>query len=67
VTDSFLYPDDIDRRLNWPPGTAARLASRRRLPHYRLPDGSIRFRWEEIEPLVLRVSLPEQQEAAGCA
>ena len=52
----YLYPDDIDKRLNWPPGTALRMARRRRLPHTILPDGSIRFLWSEIEPLLVRVS-----------
>ena len=52
----YLYPDEIDRRLNWPPGTAKRLAKRYRLPHYVLPDGAIRFRWEEIEPTIQRVA-----------
>jgi hypothetical protein len=64
MTDSLEYPEEIDRRLTWPLGTAARLARRKRLPHYLLPDGSIRFRWEEIEPLVQRVPLPAQKEAA---
>jgi hypothetical protein len=51
----LLYPEDIDRRLCWPVGTAARLARKRALPHYRLPDGSIRFQWNEIERLVKHV------------
>jgi hypothetical protein len=44
----LLYPDEIDARLNWPVGRAARLARRRTLPHYVLPDGSVRLggtRW----------------------
>ena len=53
---ALLYPEDIDQRLNWPLGRAARLARQRRLPHLLLPDGSIRFRWEDIEPLILPVS-----------
>ncbi len=53
----FLYPDDIDQRLNWPPGTALKMARRRRLPHILLPDGSIRFMWSEIEPLLVRVEI----------
>ncbi len=48
----LLYPEDIDRRLNWPLGRAERLARRRRLPHVRLPDGSIRFEWDPIERLL---------------
>lgn len=49
---SLLYPEDIDQRLNWPLGRAERLARQRRLPYVLLPDGSIRFRWEEIEELI---------------
>ena len=51
----FLYPDDLDKRLGWKPGKAERLARQRRLPHLLLPDGSIRFDWSEIEPLIVRV------------
>jgi hypothetical protein len=51
----FLYPEDVDRRLAWKPGTAERLARQRRLPYALLPDGSIRFDWNEIEPLIVRV------------
>ena len=51
----FLAPEDIDARLNWSLGTAARLARRKRLPHYVLPDGSIRLRWDEVEALVRHV------------
>ena len=52
---SLLYPEDVDQRLNWPLGRAERLARQRRLPYLLLPDGSIRFRWDEIERLVLPV------------
>jgi len=51
----LLYPEDVDQRLNWPLGRAARLAKQRRLPHVLLPDGSVRFQWDEIERLVLAV------------
>ena len=51
----LFYPEEIDKRLNWPLGRAAKLARQRRLPHVLLPDGSIRFDWNEIETLVLRV------------
>jgi hypothetical protein len=61
VTTPFLYAEDIDRRLNWPLGTATRLARRHRLPHYSLPDGSLRFRWEEVQALVRHVPPSEQQ------
>ena len=64
----LLYADDIDSRLNWPPGRTSRLARKGKLPHYVLPDGSIRLRWEEIEPLVQRVPPQKQpQEDAGDA
>lgn len=52
---ALLYPEDVDQRLNWPLGRAERLARQRRLPYVLLPDGSIRFRWDEIERLVLPV------------
>jgi hypothetical protein len=51
----LLYPEDVDQRLNWPLGRAERLARQRRLPYALLPDGSIRFRWDEIAHLVLDV------------
>jgi hypothetical protein len=53
----YLYPEDIDRHLNWPLGTAARLARRHQLPHYRMPDESIRFRLDEVTDLVRYVPL----------
>ena len=53
----LLYPEEIDKRLNWPPGRAERLARRKKLPHVLLPDGAVRFRWEEdIEPLLVCVA-----------
>lgn len=52
---ALLYPEDVDQRLNWPPGRAERLARQQRLPHVLLPDGSIRFDWEQIESLILQV------------
>jgi hypothetical protein len=61
VMPELLYPDDIDDRLNWPAGTARRMARRGRLPHVLLPDNEIRFIWEEIAPLIRRVPIREQQ------
>lgn len=58
----FLYPEDIDRRLTWPLGRAERLARRGRLPHIRLPDGSLRFEWEVIEALVQRIPANQEEE-----
>ena len=54
MTD-LLYGAEIDQRLYWPLGRAERLARRRKLPHCVLPDGTIRFEWATIEPLVVRV------------
>ncbi len=45
-------PEEIDGLLNWRLGRAERLARRNKLPHYLLPDGSIRFRREEILALI---------------
>lgn len=39
---------EIDRRLSLRPGTAERLAKKDELPHVRLPNGVIRFRWSDI-------------------
>jgi len=59
----LLHPEDIDLKLNWPTGRTSRLARNGKLPHYVLPDGSIRLRWEEIAPLVQHV--PAAPEAKG--
>ena len=62
---TLLYPEDVDQRLNWPLGRAARLARQRRLPHVLLPDGSIRFDWLQIEPLIVRVPGSTAAEIGG--
>ncbi len=49
------FPEDIDKRLNWPLGTSTRMARRKLLPHYLLPDGAIRLRWVEVIGLVRHV------------
>ena len=64
MTKKLLYPEDVDQRLNWPLGKSEKLARQRRLPYVLLPDGSIRFRWEEIEPLVLAVPSAASQGGA---
>ena len=61
----FLYPEEVDRRLNWSLGRAERLARRQRLPHVLLPDGSIRFEWERIEQL-LRFVPAKVEEVEPC-
>ena len=48
----FLYGEEIDSRLNWPLGKSERLARRQKIPHVVLPDGSLRFEWDKIEPLL---------------
>lgn len=48
----FLYGEQIDKRITWPLGRAEQLARRGKLPHVVLPDGSIRFLWDSIEPLI---------------
>ena len=59
----FLYPEDVDRRLNWPLGRAERFARRRKLPHILLPDGSVRFEWESVEALVERVPVDGEEDS----
>ncbi len=61
----FIFGDEVDRRMGWKPGRAERLARQRRLPHVILPDGSIRFDWSEIEPLIVRVPSVVVPEAEG--
>lgn len=61
----LLYPDDIDARLNWPPGRTSRLARTGKLPHYLLPDGAIRLRWDEIVPLVRQVTAADGRQEAS--
>ena len=53
---NLLYGADIDRRISWPVGRAERMARRGELPHVLLPDGSIRFRWRDIEPLLKEIT-----------
>jgi predicted site-specific integrase-resolvase len=49
---TLLTPSQVDDLLQYPPGRAARLARQGRLPAIRLPDGSIRFREDDIEKLL---------------
>ena len=61
----LLYPEDVDQRLNWPLGRAEKLARQRRLPYVLLPDGSIRVRWEEVEPLLVTVPVALAEKGAS--
>jgi len=63
----LLYPEDVDRRLNWPLGRTERLARRKRLPHVVLPDGSIRLDWSEIEPLLRHVDAERDESEVSHA
>jgi hypothetical protein len=58
----FLFPEDLDKRMGWRPGRAGQLARQRRLPYVLLPDGSIRFDWDEIEPLIVRIPAVREGE-----
>jgi len=62
---ALIYPEDVDQRLNWPLGKAEKLARQRRLPYILLPDGSIRFQWEEIETLVLAIPATAKREGGA--
>jgi hypothetical protein len=65
----FHFGTEIDKKLTWPLGRAERLARRGRLPHVVLPDGSIRFRWDQIEPLIRVVGTDHVRtgrEATSC-
>jgi hypothetical protein len=57
----LIWPEQVDRHFNWPVGTAARLARRRRLPHYLLPDGSVRMCLEEVQALVRHIPLRTEE------
>ncbi len=48
----LLVPIEVDGLLRYRPGKSERLAKRGDLPHVRLPDGSIRFRREDIMGLL---------------
>lgn len=54
---TLLLGTDIDKRLNWRLGHAEKLARRKRLPYIALPDGSIRFKWEDIEAVIREVPI----------
>jgi hypothetical protein len=57
----LLYPEEVDQRLHWPLGRAAKLARKRLLPYVLLPDGSVRFDPDAIDRLL--VSVPPVVEA----
>ena len=63
----LIYGEEVDRRLNWSLGRAERLARKQKLPHYVLPDGSIRFVWDEVERLVRRVDVADESEMSDAS
>jgi hypothetical protein len=65
VADDLEHPEQIDRRLGWQPGTAARQARRGKLPHYVLPNGDLRLRWDEVNSLVRHVTAVHDAQAAA--
>lgn len=48
----LLMPGEVDRILRYPMGRSQRLARRGKFPHVLLPDGSVRFKEEEIQKLI---------------
>jgi hypothetical protein len=64
ATSSLLNSHEVDHRLGWTLGRAERLARKRQLPHYVLPDGSIRFLWEDVEPLIVAVAVGDGEVPA---
>jgi hypothetical protein len=52
---------EIDRLFGWPAGKAEKLAKRGKLPHYLLPDGSVRFCRDEILALIRIQSINGKQ------
>jgi hypothetical protein len=65
VPTDLLRPEDVDLRLNWPPGRTAKLIRQRSIPYYILPDGAFRLSWDEIAPLIVRVDSSRLIEAAA--
>ncbi|QEL15619.1 hypothetical protein [Limnoglobus roseus] len=55
MASDLINADEVDRRFLWLTGTAEKLAKKSKLPHYRLPDGSLRFVWAELESLICRI------------
>lgn len=52
MLQQLLIPVEVDRILRYRFGRSERLAKRGKLPHIRLPDGSIRFRQGDVEQMI---------------
>ncbi|GMV81487.1 MAG: hypothetical protein AMXMBFR7_26710 [Planctomycetota bacterium] len=61
--ESILLPDEVDALCRWTPGRAEKLARRGKIPHFVLPDGSIRFDRADVAAFIRRVD-PEQGDRA---
>jgi hypothetical protein len=63
---AYMTPDEVDEELKLPRGKAARLARRRKLPALVLPDGTIRFRSDDLG-LFLKAKCSLNESAADAA
>jgi len=61
---TLIVPTDLDRRLGFPRGRAAKLAARGLIPHLELPDGEIRFDPDAVEQWLRERSHPAESEPA---
>jgi hypothetical protein len=61
---TLLLPFELDRVLRYPQGKSERLARQGKLPHIRLPDGSIRF---EVNQISKRIRAGKKQSKVGVA
>ena len=62
---AFETPSEVDEAMAWPQGRAEKLARRGFVPHYRLPDGAIRFRMEEVLATATKVHAPPRCVSCG--
>jgi hypothetical protein len=62
----YLEGTEIDKKVGWPLGRAESLARRNKLPHYRLPDGAIRFKWAAVSKLIQSVRVVAANQG-GCS
>lgn len=64
--EPLVSSSEVDRKFGWSIGRANQLARSKKLPHYRLPDGAIRFVWMEIEKLVRHVPVKAAHSQMDC-
>lgn len=65
MSTKLLLPEEADVLLRYPLGRSERLARRGKLPHIKLPDGSIRFHEAFIARIVNGESLPSAVEVSN--